>query len=147
MANAYKWETPGSFTSYLTTELNALANAANKLGAAIDNATAKNMYLSLQLFVNTQAGARSAGAYVAIYLLPSIDATNYTYGDDSTDPPANRLLATLPLDAAVTARYQSEVNLLIPPYQFKLLLENDTGQTFAATGTILAYRTHNGELQ
>jgi hypothetical protein len=147
MANAINWETSPSLTAYLTTELNGLANDANKLGAEIDNSTALDMYMDVVVYVDTQGTARSAGAHIAVFLIPAVDGTNYAYGDDSTDPASNRLIATLMLDAATTARRIAAQVLSIPPGKFKLLFENKTGQALAATGNTAGYRIYSPEVQ
>ena len=133
-----KWETLPGLTTYLTTELNALASAGLKTGAAI---TAGNeMWMRVALDLAVQGSARSAGAYVGIYVLTSIDGgTKYDYGSDSLAGPANRLRLVLPLDAAVTARYVTGEVLIPASTHVKLLLLNATGQAFAASGTILSY--------
>lgn len=135
---------PG-LTSYLTTELNSLANGSRKLGAALDTAQATHMAVELDLAA--QGSARSAGAQCEIYLLKSLDGgTDYDYGSDSLDPPLTTLVAVLPLDAATTARV---VTAMFPlpgdlPYA-KLLLKNSTGQAFAASASTLKYALYNLE--
>lgn len=148
MVNAINWESNPALTSYLTTELNSLANDGNKLGAAINNSVGLDMYMDVELNLATQGSARSAGAFVAIYLIPSLDGgTNYCYGADDLDPPANTLVVTLPLDAAVTARYVTATGILVPPGHFKLLVENKTGQAFKADSNVLQYRLYSEEIQ
>ena len=149
MATEIKFEVPASIVSYLTTELNALANNDTILGAKIDNvADGENeMFIALELYVNTQGSARSSGGYVAVYLLPSIDDTNFNYGDEANLTNAGCLLAIFNIDAATTARYVTRVNLPIPPLDFKLQVQNATGQAFAATGTTLKYRLYSYEAQ
>lgn len=147
MANQILWDAAPSLTSYLTTELNSLADGANKIGAAIDNTSNLNTYMLVELYVATQGSARDSGARVDLYLLECADGTNYTYGDDSTDPPASALVGSFPLDAATTARYVTLREIVIPPRQFKLLIINETGQALAASGNTLKYGVYNYELQ
>ena len=68
-------------------------------------------------------------------------------GDDSTDPRASSLLCVFSLDAAVTARYRTFHSLPLPPFDFKLLVMNETGQNFASSGNTLKYRMHSVEAQ
>ena len=148
MANAINWDSNPSLTAYLGVELNSLANAAQVIGAAIDNSSNLNMYMDVEVLVAEQGGARSAGAYIAIYMVSSLDGgTNYGYGDASTDPPANSLVAALPIDAAVTARYLTSMPFLMGPGHHKLVIENKTGQAFAASGNTLKYRVFSEEIQ
>lgn len=149
MPTKVTYSAPSAIATYLTTELNSLADAGNKLGAKIDNvADGENeMFINLELYVAAQGSARSADARVEIYALPSIDDTNFDYGDDSTNPSPSNLIAVLPLDAATTARYVTATNLRIPPLDLKLLVVNETGQAFAATLSTLKYRIHSLESQ
>ncbi len=148
MGNAINWETNPSLTSYLTTELNSLANNARIIGAAIDNSAGLDMYMDVEAYVAEQGSARSAGAYLGIYLIPSLDGgTNYGYGDATDAPPASSLVAALPLDAAVTARRVQATMIPVPPGHFKLIESNATGQAFAAAGSTLAYRLYSTEVQ
>lgn len=149
MPTEIKWAEPGSTQTYLTTELNSLADGANKLGAKIDNvADGENeTHIDVELNLAAQGSARSADARVELYLLESLDDTNFNYGDDSTDPPATALVGVFPLDAATTARRVVLSNIPIPPLDFKLLAINETGQAFAASGNTLKYRLHSHESQ
>jgi len=130
---------PGSSpTSYLTTELNSLADGGNKLGADINN-EAGNMYTRIEVSVATQGSARAADASVDIFAIKSSDGgTTFGYGSDSLDPPVTDLLISVPMDAAVTARVLVG-DVQIPAGHFKLLLINETGQAFAATGNTMKY--------
>lgn len=133
-----QWETLPAPTAYLGAELNALANAGLVLGAAI--ATGNEMWMNVELAIAAQGGARSAGAYVAIYMVRSIDGgTNYGYGSGSLVPGAHTLACVLPLDAATTARVVNALVFIPAASHVKLVLENRTGPAFAATGTTLKY--------
>lgn len=149
MATEIKFEAPAAIVSYLTTELNALANNDTITGAKIDNvANGENeMFIALELYIHTQGSARTAGGYVAVYLLNSVDDTNFGYGDDANLVDPGNLLAVFNLDAAVTARYVTRVNLPVGPFDFKLQVQNVTGQAFAATTSTLKYRLYSYESQ
>jgi len=133
------WENYPSATTYLSTELNSLASSANKLGAAIDNSTNGKRFIDIEISLAAQSSARSSNARVDIYVLPSIDGTNFTYGDDSTDPPLNTWLASVSFDATTTARRNVTRHHDAPAGQFKMLVMNETGQAFGATGNTVKY--------
>lgn len=149
MATEQKWEAPASIQTYLSTELNSLSDGSNKLGAKVDNvADGENeLFAALELYLATQGSARDSGATVDVYLLPSVDDTNFCYGSDSVDPPASAYIGSFVLDAATTARYVTLHNIPLPPLDFKLLLVNNTGQAFASSGNTLKYRLHSLESQ
>jgi hypothetical protein len=148
MANKINWDSNPALNAYLAAELNSLANAAQVIGAAIDNSAALNMYMDVEVYVAVQGGARSAGAYIAIYMVSSLDGgTNYGYGDATDDPPASSLVAMLPIDAATTARYLTSKPFLVGPGHHKLVIENNTGQAFKADSSTLKYRVFSEEIQ
>lgn len=146
MPTTFQWVAPEALTSYLTTELNSLADSTSDttgfsaVGAEIANETNLYQYINLELVVAAQGAARSAGGFVAVYINYSADGTTY---DDTSNKAFTELLAVFPLDAATTARRLTKANLPIPPLDFKLLVLNDTGQALAATLNTLKYRRHN----
>ena len=146
MATTFQWIAPEALTAYLSTDLNSLADSTSDttgfsvVGAEIPNETDLKQYINLELVVAAQGVARSAGAFVAVYINYSADGTTY---DDTSNKAFAELLAVFPLDAATTARRLTKANLPIPPLDFKLLVMNDTGQALAATGNTLKYRRHN----
>lgn len=130
----------GSTTTALSTELNSLANNANTAAsAAIDNTTGLDLFVDLELVVATQGSARSAGATIEVYLLPSLDGTNYVDTHETTA----ELVAVFPLDAATTARRTVRRDVPVPPGLFKVFARNRTGQALAASGSTVKYRTHS----
>ena len=136
-----KW-TALSWQTYLTTELNSLANAGRKLGASIDNDANLRRYVAVLLDLAAQGSARSAGAAVWVYVLPS-DGTTFAYGDDSTTPSDAHRVGAFLLDAATTARFDVLTGLEAPPGDFKILIVNGTGQAFASSGNTVKYALYS----
>jgi hypothetical protein len=129
-----------SIASALTTELDALANAGtSSASGAIDNTTNLDLFMDLELHVAAQGSARATGASVEVYMVMTLDATNYGDAIRSTA----ELVAVFSLDAATTARYVHRRDIPIPPANFKLFVYNNTGQALAATSSALKYRTHS----
>lgn len=149
MVTEIKYEAPAAIQTYFTTDLDTLANGGNKLGAKIDNvADGENeFFIALELSLATQGSARSAGAFVGAYILYSTDDTNFTYGGDATDPPASALADIFLFDAVVTARLVTLPKIPIRPFDFKILLMNETGEAFAGSGNTLKYRIYSHESQ
>lgn len=131
-----------AIASALTTDLNSLGNGSTSAAsAAIDNTTNLDLYHDLTLTVAAQGSARSAGASVSVYMTMALDGTNY----DDTNATTAELVAVFPLDAATTARQATRRDVPVPPGLFKYFVVNNTGQAFAASGSILEYRAHSIE--
>jgi hypothetical protein len=124
----------------LTTELNSLANgSATAASAAIDNTSALDLFVDLELVVATQGSARSAGATVSVYMVTSLDGTNY----DDVLAGVTELVAVFPLDAATTARRRTVRDVPCGPNKFKFFAVNNTGQALASSGNTVSYRFHS----
>jgi hypothetical protein len=131
-----------AIASALTTDLNSLANgSASAASAALDNTSNLDLYPDLTLTVAAQGSARSAGATVSVYLVMALDGTNYDDANASTA----ELVAVFSLDAATTARQATRRDVPVPPGLFKYFVVNNTGQAFAASGSLLEFRAHSIE--
>lgn len=143
MANVL-WPTSLSWTTYLTTELNSLASAGNKLGGAISPSGERWMALLLDLAA--QGSNRASGAHVAVFVLPS-DDTTFAYGSDSLLPSESHREKAFILDSGVTtARFDVVVGIPIPPGDFKILVRNVTGVAFAASGNTVKYALYTEQV-
>jgi hypothetical protein len=151
MAGDVKWEAPTvALTSYLTTTLNALANNVIDIGAAINNTSNLCMFMDLEVTLASLDLSAQTNPSITIYMFESVDGgTDYDTNEDAvsaaTDiPTADKIIAIMGLrvDTGAEAKTAVKSMIPIPPGHFKLGLRNTTGQTFAATGNILAYRTY-----
>ena len=149
MPTEIKYEAPASPVTYLSTELNSLANDDTILGAKIDNgADGENeMFMSLELTLAAPGSTRTTGARVDVHLLASVDDTNFNYGDDAALIDPGTLLCSFPVDASTSARIATRTNLSIPPHDFKLQVLNATGTALQSSGNTIKYRLYSLESQ
>jgi hypothetical protein len=137
-----KYTAQDSPETLLSTELNSLGSGSNKVtSSAVSNdaAAERKLFADFELYLNTAGSARDNDAYVSMYFLIEVDGTNYTFGGDSTDPPASAWVGNFMLDATgvTTARYSHLRQIPLPACDFKVLLINNTGQSFNASGNTL----------
>lgn len=136
MATTFSWTTPGTIATALSTELNALANAAFTVASsAIDNETTPSLYLNAELVL---ASLTPTGApYCALFIAYSIDSgTNYEDGPNTASTP----IAVWSFTTAVAAKRQNKTNILIAPLKFKLYVQNNMGPSLGATLNTVRYR-------
>ena len=144
MATA-KWDTPVAIATILSTDLNALANGAySAASAAVNNETGLNLYASFELYLASLTPA--AGGYCAVHILYSLDGTNFADGGGATAPSAGSLVCTFDLSTATAVKRHVRGNILLAPYQFKVVLLNAAGAALAATGNTLKYRVHSEQI-
>jgi hypothetical protein len=144
MATTFKWVAALlSRGNVLTTELNALANGGfTVVGPAFDNSVNLDEWMGVE--VNLASLTPTAGAYVQIFIVISMDGTNYEDAPSSTNPGSMQLVATISVSTgAGTKRVSTKDLFRIPPGKFKFVLKNQTGVALAATGnTVTAYTTN-----
>jgi hypothetical protein len=142
------WETyPAASANKLTTELNSLADGnVCALGSEIDNSTNQHLYGDFQLDLASLT-ISSTSAYVDLYLVPTVDGTNYP--DWSSGAVANYHQAyragtfLVKAVSATTARANAQ-EVRIPPGKFKPAVRNGTGAAFASSGNTVAMRSYSG---
>jgi hypothetical protein len=135
----------GSPAAVMTTELDGLANNARAISGAIDN-TVELDFWDVELVV-TYGTAPSTGGTVELYLVESVDGTNYGDGDDAVAPPATALVGVFPLRAVTTAQRIMLRGVMVPPLNFKYVVTNKAGQAMAASGNTLKrlpYKVQSG---
>lgn len=132
-------------TTLLSTALNSLADAGRVLTNAIDNSTNLNLLMDLELAIAYTSSTPSAGTVVAeVYLVPSLDGTNYAEGSGSVTSQASLLVATFETRNPSTSAAERLVaqGISIPTGSFKLLFINKSGRTLHASANTLKYRTY-----
>lgn len=135
-----RWSAIETVETILSTELNGLTNGSRKLSSAIENDTASTerwLYGDFELDLDTQT-ARTGSPAVQMYILPTVDGgTTYPTGSDSITPSSELLAGVFTFPADATAHISVLRGVLLPPSDFKVLLVNNTSQTFNATGNTL----------
>lgn len=141
-APSLNWSAPASAVSYLTTELNSLADGSNVLGAAIDvsafaapNAYAMLMEVELVLASFTPGSA----PYALLWLINQVDGTNYEDGGASVNPGAGAPVYTRGIVTGTGAKRLVFPAFVMPATKFKLLTGNRSGASFASSGNTLKY--------
>ena len=148
MPTASNWGEVSGLTTLMSTDLNSQSDGANVLSSAISNDAAGEgqLYIDLELFVDDQVSSRDSDARVELYFLYAVDS-NFDHGDSMFDPRPESLAVVFSQDATTTERTRTAVNVPIAPLDFKILLMNETGQGFPASGNTLKYRLHSVESQ
>jgi len=119
-------------TSYLTTELNTLANNGNKLGAAIDNSSNRDWYIDIEVCLASVDLSAQTNPAIYIWLLPRTDGTNFEDGGDSVNP-ARSPDDIIPLREVNGAQRVFSRLLALTPDQSKILIGNRAGAALAGT--------------
>jgi len=141
VASTIKWATPGTFTDLLTTELNALANAAGAvLSPAFDNRA--NLFLFGDFVLNSGFSPNpTAGNTVDLYLIPATDGTNYTDGGAATRPASAYRGSWVMRSASPLVLALQGISL--PPCPFKITVLNNSGAAMGATGNKVSISPYN----
>jgi len=138
MANKILWENatrtelfPG--TSDAATDLKNKLNDDAALSAAVEN-TEGEQYVLFELRCRLQAGATNG--YWNLWMIRSLDGTNFEDGAGGTSPTIPARPPDLVIPVANTITTQQVVvmpPICAPPEDFKILLENKTGQSCTNT--------------
>lgn len=130
-------------TAVAGASLNALGGSGSyALGSAIANTPTDGTTISYDLadLTITLSSAVTTGTgspYLSVYILPAVDGTNYPTppGSSGAAAPMNLLKGTYQGVAGVSTSTIVVTDLQIPPYNFKVLIQNNLGVTFPATTT------------
>jgi hypothetical protein len=149
MASNFLWgDYASSATNWLSTELNSLANSSGNvlstLGASFNNGfsnSAGYIYADVEFF----AGANytpTAGGFIELWLLRSIDGTNFDDGS-ATIAPGRLPDVVIPVRAGASIRPRAVVaGVILPPGLYKPIARNQTGATLPASGNTIRFRPY-----
>lgn len=130
----------GSLTTALSTELNSLADDANAISAAWDNETDGWIFADVEFSIGDTGYAIGTDPKIYLYLLESMDGTNYEDGNASIDPPETNLVGVFNLRPSVTsAQRHSLKRIHLVPRKYKWLVINRVGQALSSTDNQLKF--------
>jgi len=141
MATA-KWTTPSTIETWISSEVNSLANNAGQSGSVITSDGL--LYADLELYV-TFGVSPTANSLVEVYFVRRIDGTNwedFTPGSSAVGP-ANGYVGGFPVAATTNAQRIMLPRVELPPLDFQVMVINKTGQAFAASGNTLKARRYS----
>jgi hypothetical protein len=133
-----KWEV-GPDSTVLSTELNGLANDAQKVSAAIDNSSDLYLFDDVEWSNATLSYTPSAGAVIELYIIRQrlAGGANFEDGNDTIPPPAANLVGVFNIRSSTAAQTHILRQIPIPPDQFKYLVINKTGGALPSSGNTL----------
>ena len=130
---SFPWNTPTPRTTGIAAQ--SIPNAEGFVSSSIiDNSSNLDDTMDLQITINC-ASAPVANTVLYVYLLFSIDGTNYEDGSTSLQP-VKVPIASIPARAVTGAQGVSVAGIPIPPQPVKIACWNALGQT--STTTVLA---------
>ena len=146
MTNIGKWNSPRAVQSVMGTELNSLASGSMATSAAAyDNTSNLDIYVDIEVLLAAFSPVTTTPPYVTLFVQESVDGTNFP-AQSAADMrlTSSQLLVTIPIgEAASTAQRVVARQVQIPPAKFNVLLDNQTGTTFAASGNTVRFLPYN----
>ena len=129
-------------TTILSTELNTLGDGANKLSASFNNSADLFVFEDVEILVKSVT-TPAADAHVKLYILLSVDGTNFADGTDSVDPADSNEVYTVLVAATAADQYHTFRGVILPPGFYKYLVMNEIGVSMAATLNTLKRRPYS----
>ena len=147
----------GSPTSLLTTELNSLASGSEVVSTAGGSSgTFTNVYNSgiggyplgyYQLQLASVGSSLTAGSAVYVWFLLRLDGTNFDDGSTSVVPARSPdLILAVRAVSGAQVLSSGSTPLPCPVGTFKVLLQQNTGQTWASSGNSLIFQPFTNQI-
>lgn len=125
-------------TAVAGASMNALANGAYALGAAIDNTSALYTDADLWLALSGTITTGSGTPVINVWLLPSLDGTNYPTTGGTTTAGATQVnlgVGSIVIPATTNVQFMALRGIPVPPALFKIQIQNAAGVAFPSTNT------------
>ena len=133
------WSAGQSLTSLTDNEWTDLSDE-------IDNSTNLYVFADLELVLGS-AAFTGLDSDVEVYLIPSVDGTNYPNwtANVTTDEQENdqHFICSVTTSGATAAQRLAVRNIAIPAGKYKYAVRNKSGVTFAGSGNTLKWRPHS----
>lgn len=146
----------GSVTTLLSTELNSIANAATVISSVGGTSGLfNNTYAGgglggytlgrFELYIAGSGTALTANTGVSIWLLTSVDGTNYEDGSASVVPGRSNNLQIGSVRNVTTAQRIIQDQIILTAGNWYVLLQNNTGQTWNSSGNTLKLQPYTDQ--
>jgi hypothetical protein len=136
--STFKWTTYNAAdTAVAGTSMNALANGAYALGAAINNTSGLYLLGDLLLTLSSAVSVPAGSPSIGIWILPALDGTNYPNppGGTAGNAPGTLYAGTITMVASTSTSIMVARGLVLPPSLFKVMIQNNLGIAFPSTNT------------
>lgn len=113
---------------------------------AIDNSSNKYVFVDIELVLGS-AAFTGTDSIIDLYLIPSVDGTNYAdwTGNVTSEEQENvaHHVGSFTTSGATAAQRLTLRNVRVPPGLYKYANRNTAGVTLAASGNTLKWRPHS----
>ena len=141
-----RWAAPAAIANLATTELNSLANNARAEGVIFDNTVNRYLFADVELAVQFTVAPTSTGDLaIQLYMVPSIDGTNYADGGVNTAPGVESFVTNFVLKSSTNAQRIPALRIPLDPFKYKPIIVNLSGQAFPASGSTIRIVAFNFE--
>ena len=147
MANITKLIAGTAITTVMSADLNALGNGSSVLSTTVvDNSTNLDLVNNWELVI-TSTSSMTANTVMSMWLVVSIDGTNYAEGTSANAAQPSMWWGDFEIPRAANSFRLALVGgkscpLFLPPLKFKPLIKNGSGQALLSVNT-LKLITHN----
>jgi hypothetical protein len=132
-----KWATD-SDVSVITTGLNSLANDAYAETSAISNSSDLYLFDDVELYIASFGATPSTGARVELYMIcKRLDDSSFEDGSTSVTPSPSTLVGVFDIREDSGTQIHILRHIPLPPSDFKYIVRNKTGQSFASSSNLL----------